>query len=67
MIFISKITTGDFDFLSDLDQTFYDLDLNLLYENIKINAVILIFDLNFARSLRQILIFRVITSGDLDL
>ena len=34
----------------DLDQTFHDLDLNLLYKKIKINAVILMFDLNFARS-----------------
>ena len=44
----------------DLDQIFHDLDLNLLHEKIKINAVILIFDLNFARSLRLILILRVI-------
>ena len=44
----------------DLDQTFHDLDLNLLYKKIKINAVILIFYLNFARSLALILIFRVI-------
>ena len=35
----------------DLDQTLHDLDLNLLYKKIKIYAVILIFDLNFARSL----------------
>ena len=43
----------------DLDQTFHDLDLNLLYEKIRIDAVILIFDLNFARSLALILIFRL--------
>ena len=44
----------------DLDQTFHDIDLNLLYEKIKINAGILIFDLNFSRLLALILIFRVI-------
>ena len=40
----------------DLDQTFHDLDLNLQYEKIKINTDL---DLNFARSLGLILIFRV--------
>ena len=44
----------------DLDKIFHDLDLSLLYEKIKINAVISIFDLNFARSMGLILIFRVI-------
>ena len=37
--------------ISDLGQTFHDLDLNLLYEKFKINGVILIFDLNFARDI----------------
>ena len=41
----------------DLDHTLYDLDLNLLYEKIKINAVILIIDLNFSRSMGLILVW----------
>jgi len=41
----------------DLDQSFHDLDLNLLNEKIKIIAVI--FDLDIARSLALILILRV--------
>ena len=41
----------------DLNQPFHDPDLILFQEQIKINAMILIFDLKFSRSLALISIF----------